>query len=467
MDQPRTPRYRVALLSEHASPLALRGSVDAGGQNTYVDEVSRGLAHQGWSVDVFTRRDDANTPEVVSMAPAVRVVHIPAGPARFLFKDELWPLMPAFRDGITRFASREGLRYDVLHGNFWMSGWVAAELRRQWSIPAVQIFHATGLTKRRHQGPADTSPDGRVAVERAVIAGVDRIIAQCPEEQRELVEDYGADPARIAVIPSGVDTRIYRPVARDEARRRIGLATSGPVVVYVGRMVPRKDVRNVVRALAHYAATYESGSDEPVVLLLVGGETREPDPRATPEIGELQRLAAELGVSDRLCFAGKRQAEEIRYYYAAGDVVVTTPWYEPFGLTPLEGQACGRPVIGSAVGGITSTIADGVTGLLVPPRDPAALAAALHRLLCDPVLCERMGRAARARVEREFTWPLVAARTAALYNELLATRGPTPQHAQRQRGRQPRPADTREDSLPVGPRVTATSADAIGAQGWQ
>lgn len=461
----RARTHRVAFLSEHASPLALRGSVDAGGQNTYVDEVSRHLARRGWVVDVFTRRDDGKLPEVVPLAPGVRVVHVPAGPAHYTFKDELWPLMPAFRDGISRFASREGLRYDVLHGNFWMSGWVAAQLRREWGVPAVQIFHATGLTKRRHQGTADTSPDGRIAVEREVIAGVDRVIAQCPEEQRELVGDYGADPARVAVIPSGVDTRVFRPVARDEARRRIGLPTSGPVVVYVGRMVPRKDVRNVVRALAQYVATYESGGDEPVLLLLAGGETRDPDPRATPEIGELQRLAADLGVAERVHFTGKRQPEELRYYYAAGDVAVTTPWYEPFGLTPLEGQACGRPVIGSAVGGITYTIADGVTGLLVPPRDPEALAAALQRLLRDPALRERMGRAARARVERKFTWLMVAARTAALYGELLASPGPAQEAAQRRCRRQSSSVASSVDVLPVGPYV-ASPADEMGGQGW-
>jgi glycosyltransferase involved in cell wall biosynthesis len=157
-------------------------------------------------------------------------------------------------------------------------------------------------------------------------------------------------------------------------------------------------------------------------LLLVGGETREPDPARTPEIGELQRLATELGIADRVRFAGKQQPDVLRYFYSAGDVAVTTPHYEPFGLTPLEAMACGRPVIGSAVGGITYTIADGETGFLVPPRDPEALAACLQRLLAQPELRARMGRAARARVERDFTWPTVATRTAALYQTLLESR---------------------------------------------
>jgi glycosyltransferase involved in cell wall biosynthesis len=169
----------------------------------------------------------------------------------------------------------------------------------------------------------------------------------------------------------------------------------------------------------------EKGADStlpPATLMIVGGETVEPDAEATPEIGELQRLAAERGVSERVRFIGKRQANELRYYYCAGDVAVTTPWYEPFGLTPLEAMACGRAVIGSAVGGITYTIKDGETGLLVPPRNPEALAASLSELLSHPERCKQMGQAARKRVEREFTWSIVAMRTAALYETVLAER---------------------------------------------
>ncbi|HST90060.1 MAG TPA: glycosyltransferase [Ktedonobacterales bacterium] len=415
--QGREPR-RIAFLSEHASPAALRGGVDAGGQNVYVDEVSRHLARLGYAVDVFTRRDSPELPDVLEWAPGVRIVHLEAGPAAYVFKDELWPHMPAFRDAFSRFARRDGARYDLLHGNFWMSGWVAVELGARMDVPVAQIFHATGLTKRRHQGAADTSPAGRIGVERAIVRRADRLIAQCPSERSELIADYGADPAKIAVIPSAVNTSVFRPMPREEARRRIGLETDGPVVVYVGRMLPRKDVRNIVRALA--LLVRERGVL--VTLLLVGGESAEPDAAATPEIGVLRALAAELGITEYVRFAGKRQADELRYYYCAGDVAVTTPWYEPFGLTPLEGMACGRPVIGAAVGGIPFTIADGETGYLVPPRDPAALAERLCALLADVALRERMGLAARVRVEREFTWPLVAERTAALYEALLTGR---------------------------------------------
>lgn len=407
----------VAFVSEHASPLARLGGQDAGGQNVYVDEVSRNLGRLGLRVDVFTRRDDPALPAVVEWAPGVRVVHIDAGAPRFQVKDTLWPLMPRFLAGIEAFAQHTDVSYDVVHGNFWMSGWVAVELAQAWGIPAVQIFHAMGKTKQLHQGDADTSPAERIVAEMGVVERVDRLIAQCPSEQRELVEAYAADPSKVSVIPSAVNIDTFRPVPQAEARARIGLGPDELVVAYVGRMLPRKDVRNVVRAMA----LLQQRMDQPVRLLLVGGETVEPDPRTTPEIGVLQQLASELGIADQVLFTGKRQGDALRDYYSAGDIAVTTPWYEPFGLTPLEGMACGRPVIGSAVGGITFTIDDGVTGLLVPPRDPAALAQRLEELLRDPARRARMGHAARRRAEEYFTWSTVAERTAALYEHMLST----------------------------------------------
>jgi glycosyltransferase involved in cell wall biosynthesis len=411
---------RIAMISEHASPVALLGGVDAGGQNVYVDAVSRGLVDHGYETDVFTVRAHPAQSKIVARAPGVRVITLPAGPATAREKDALWPHMPAFRDAILCFGRTEGRRYDLVHGNFWMSGWVAAELGRSWSVPVVQIFHATGITKAREQGPVDTSPAERIEVEREVVQTVDRLIAQCPAEEEELLRDYGARPERVVLIPSAVDTDRYRPVDQREARQRLGLDPAVELIVYVGRVIPRKDIRNVVRALAWIVQRRQADGERPPALLIVGGETEHPDPVATPEIGVLRTLAAELGVGDQVLFAGRRQPDTLHLWYSAADVAVTTPWYEPFGLTPLEAMACGTPVIGSRVGGIAFTVADDETGYLVPPRKPEALAERLDCLLRDPAVRQRMGRAGRARVVRLFARPRVAARTVALYDELLA-----------------------------------------------
>jgi glycosyltransferase involved in cell wall biosynthesis len=244
-------------------------------------------------------------------------------------------------------------------------------------------------------------------------------VVQCPNERSELLTDYDAQPGKLVMIPGAVNLRSFYPVERAEARRFVGLPQDGHVIVYVGRLLPRKDIRNIVRALA-CLLKQNALDNEPLTLLVVGGETEDADPRQTPEIGAVQQVARELGVLDHVRFVGRRQTDCLRYYYSAGDVAVTTPWYEPFGLTPLEAMACGRPVIASAVGGITYTVVDGQTGLLVPPREPEALAASLSELLANPARRLRMGKAGRQRAEQEFTWPLTALRTATLYESLLA-----------------------------------------------
>jgi glycosyltransferase involved in cell wall biosynthesis len=423
----------IAFLSEHASPTAALGGQDAGGQNVYVDELSRQLGALGHRVDIFTRAS-GSSPTKEPLAPGVRLIGLPVGPPGPLAKDQLWLRMPEFLDALTRFVERDGARYDLAHGNFWMSGWAAMRLRQQLGLPAVQIFHALGKTKQRFQGADDTSPLGRIAVELDVVRQADRLIAQCPSERGELIRDYAASPDKIALIPAAVNIQRFRPVARDEARRRLGLPLDDFLIVYVGRVLPRKDIGNLVAGLARLRSLMREqgrafgerspGAPAQPRLLVVGGETAEPDPIATPEIGALQALAEQLGVADLVQFAGKRQPDQLRDYYGAADVAATTPWYEPFGLTPLEAMACGRPVVGSAVGGLTYTIQDGLTGALVPPRDPDALALRLYQLYVHPELRAEIGHAARARVEREFTWPLVAQRTAALYQALLEEQQP-------------------------------------------
>jgi len=410
---------RIAFISEHASPLACLGSADAGGQNIYVDELSRHLGERGYLIDVFTRRDCSELPEVVDVVPGVRVVHLDAGPREFCAKDELWPYMPAFRDSLLNFMQQNETHYDLVHGHFWMSGWVATELQRLCGMPGVQHFHALGQTKKRHQGSADTSPRERIQIEKAIVRKVTRVIAQCPYERSELLNEYAARPERVVLIPGAVNLELFYPVDRAEARQSINLNQDGYIIVYVGRLLPRKDIRNVVYALAHLLRQYDT-ADTPITLLIVGGETEDADPQRTPEIGEIQRLARELGVCEHVHFVGKRQPEILRHYYCAGDVAVTTPWYEPFGLTPLEAMACGRPVIGSAVGGIPYTVLDGQTGLLVPPRDPQALAASLYEMLIHAERRKRMGEAGRRHIEREFTWPRTALRIAMLYETLAA-----------------------------------------------
>jgi len=406
---------KIAIVSDHASPLAAAGGVDSGGQNIYVAQVARNLAELGYTVDVFTRRDAPDQPEVQPWGRGVRVVHVPAGPARFVRKEDLLPLMEDFCAYVCSFTRREG-GYDLVHANFFMSGLVAIKLKQRFDIPFVVTFHALGRVRRQHQGDADQFPVERLAIEDTLVAEADAIVAECPQDKTDLVTLCRADPRKIAIIPCGFDAGEFWPIARRFARRTLGLDADERVVVNVGRMVPRKGVDNAVRGIARLARAFGVRTR----LLVVGGNSDLPDPALTPEIGRLRAIAEEERVADRVIFTGRRSRELLKIYYSAADVFVTTPWYEPFGITPLEAMACGTPVVGSAVGGIKHSVLDGLTGYLVPANDPDALATRLADLYASPGRMREFGRNAVRRVNASFTWQRVSGSLASLYEHVAA-----------------------------------------------
>ncbi|GAA4023859.1 glycosyltransferase family 1 protein [Allokutzneria multivorans] len=391
---------RVAMISEHASPLAALGGIDAGGQNLHVAELSAALTRLGHETTVYTRRDDPDLPEVVRAPQGYDVVHVEAGPAKFVPKDELLPYMGEFGDVLRRHWTRE--RPDVAHAHFWMSGLATLLATRDLGVPFVQTFHALGVVKHRYQGSADTSPSERLAVERLLCRTADRIVATCTDEVFELVR-MGISRNRVSVVPCGVDLSTFSPTGpvadRGQEHR----------VVTVGRLVPRKGVDTAISALARVSDTE----------LVVAGGPRQEDLKRDREVRRLLAHAKRLGVRDRVSFLGQVSRADMPALLRSADAVVCTPWYEPFGIVPLEAMACGVPVIASAVGGLVDTVVDGVTGTLVPPRDPAALAQAMRSCVNDPVCREEFGTAGRDRAECRYSWDRVASETVRGYERVV------------------------------------------------
>lgn len=401
----------IALISEHASPLATLGSVDSGGQNVYVAHVARQLATMGYRVDVFTRRDHVSQPSVVQWLDGVRVVHVTAGPPLYMPKEDLLPFMDEFARQVIAFARMVPGGYDVMHANFFMSGLVALRVRDELDIPFAITFHALGKVRRQWQGVDDGFSDERFDIEETLVSEADAVIAECRQDRADLCDLYDAAPSRISVVPCGVDPDELSPRPRAVARARLGLPADEFIVLHVGRMVPRKGVDNVIRGLA----SLEREHGIRARLVIVGGNGPDPDPQHTPHIGTLLQVARDEGVADRVQFTGQRQRSELADWYSAADVFATTPWYEPFGITPLEAMGCAIPVVGSDVGGIRDTVADGVTGFLVPPHDPGALAYRLAILYRQEDRRLKMGAAGLARVQRQFTWRHVAEKLVGAY----------------------------------------------------
>ena len=407
---------RIALISEHASPLGIFGGVDSGGQNVYVGQVAKQLAAIGYAVDVFTRRDSPTLPAVVEWHNGVKIIQVNAGPPQCLCKEELLPYMAEFTAFFLNWIEGEG-QYDLIHANFWMSALVAAQIKQQLKIPFVVTFHALGRVRRLHQGQADQFPDERFAIEDRIVREADFIIAECPQDREDLISLYGADPKRIKIIPCGFDPTEFWQISKTQARAILGLPTHERIVLQLGRMVPRKGVDNVIRGFAHLLKQVEAR------LLIVGGESQTPDWQMTPEIGRLSAIAASLGMAEKVTFIGRRGREVLKYFYSAADIFVTTPWYEPFGITPVEAMACGTPVIGSEVGGIKFTVKDGETGYLIPPNAPEMLGDRLAFLYQHPSLLHLFGRQA-LRHATQFTWSKVTSAIAALYEDVLAAKIP-------------------------------------------
>jgi glycosyltransferase involved in cell wall biosynthesis len=406
---------RIAMVSEHASPLAVLGGVDAGGQNVYVAALSQELARRGAEIVVHTRRDDPTVPRRVELAPRVVVDHVDAGPAARIPNpiDSLLPYMDEFADALAVQWQRQ--RPDVVHAHFWMSGRASLAAAAPFGIPVVQTFHALGVVKRRHQGAKDTSPPERIPEERTIATRAERIVATCTDEVFELLR-LGADRQRVAVVPCGVNLSLFRPdgpvAPRTPGRRR---------VVCVTRMVERKGVGNVIEALAEVPDT------ELVVACGPPAEALNGD----PEYRRLVALAESVGVRDRVRFTGRLERGDVPPLLRSADLVACVPWYEPFGIVPLEAMACGVPVVGSAVGGLLDTVVDDVTGVHVPPRRPDRIAAALRELLADEDRRSRLGRAGAERARSRYGWGRVADGVLSVYGDVLAQRSRAVEEAAR------------------------------------
>jgi D-inositol-3-phosphate glycosyltransferase len=391
---------RIAMMSEHASPLAAVGGVDAGGQNVHVAALAESLAMRGNDVVVYTRRDAPDLPDSVEIAPGVTVDHLDAGPAEPIGKDALPPYLPLLARELAERLCAE--RPSVLHAHFWMSGQVALQAARAVGIPMLQTFHALGTVKRRWQGDADTSPRHRIQVERTLAHGVARIIATCTDEVREIVS-LGGDRARIDVVPSGVDVDRFRPDGAVASRTR------RPRLLSVGRLVPRKGVDDAIAALCWV----------PDAELIIAGGPEASQVRVDPETQRLRDCAARRGVLDRVRFIGRVPRAELPALIRSSDLVVCMPWYEPFGIVPIEAMACGVPVVGSAVGGLLDTVIDQVTGVLLPPRQPRTLGEAVQALLADPIRRSALGRAGAERARAYYDWSRLAGITERSYLRAL------------------------------------------------
>jgi D-inositol-3-phosphate glycosyltransferase len=405
----RGAQRRIAVIAMHASPTASLGQSANGGMNVYVREVCNAFSDRGIATDVFTRKQSPDDPAVEVLAPLSRVVYLPAGIG--LDKYSLYNEVPWFAAKVREFASADNVSYDLLYSHYWLSGEVACLLRPELSTAWAHIAHTLGLVKNRTLATgALPEPPLRIHVEGEIAQQADLLIASTADEANELVSLYHADPAHISVVEPGVDLTTFQPIARSEARRKIGYGP-GRLLLFVGRLERLKGVEVAIRALA----LLRDRQPDELRLLVLGEDSRDVD---ESEKERLKAVASSLGVRDRVDFVGSVAHDELPFFYSAADVCVMPSYSESFGLVALEAQACGLPVVGSTVSGLRSVVRDGSSGYLLDTHDPAVYAERIGRLLAEPELAEQMGRHGR-ELAQKFSWTRTADRLEDLFEDAI------------------------------------------------
>lgn len=406
-------RRRLALFSIHGDPLLPLGSEEAGGQNVYVREVARNLAEHHVDVDVFTRGRTCTRPEVHDLGPA-RVIRLPAGPTGFISRNNLFSHLPEFLKNVESYARWSGNRYDVVHTNYWLSGWVGLQLAERWAVPHVHTNHSLGLVKYQSEVALPPHARQRIRVETQIVARSNRIVATSPQERDILHRSYQGE-GRVTIVPCGVDQRIFKPRNRKESRMALGLPRDVPLLAYAGRFDPGKGIETLIEALA---ILNRQGSCH---LVLAGGF--DPEGPDAAEFSRIVRRVDDLGLTNRTTFLGRVDSSRLAAVYSAADICVIPSHYESFGLVAIESMGCGTPVVASRVGGLQYAVQDGESGYLVAPRDPEAFARACSKVIADPGLRQRLSARGVQRVHHAFTWEAVAAQLDTLYLKIRQERG--------------------------------------------
>lgn len=409
---------RIAMLSVHTCPLATLGGKETGGMNVYVRDLSRELGRRGLHVDIFTRDQNPAIPQVRELDAGVRVIHLPAGPRAPYNKNLVFDHLPEFTDNLLAFAESESVQYDLVHSHYWLSGWVAYELKKRWGTPFIHMFHTLGHMKNAvAASPAERESQRRMDVETQIMGWANRLVAANPLEKAQMAWLYGAEPGRVQVIPAGVDTNLFYPIPLDAARKKLNIPGDRRLLLFVGRIEPLKGIETLFRAIAILAQQTPCLCDD-ICVSVIGGEGENTEATRSMEEERLRKLREELGLEKLVTFLGSKAQDTLPYYYSAAYAVIVPSYYESFGMVAVEAMACSTPVIASKAGGLMYTIQDGITGFLFPANSPEALAEKLCLLLDEPEVRDAMGTNAHQWAQR-FSWPTVADEIVALYGEVL------------------------------------------------
>jgi D-inositol-3-phosphate glycosyltransferase len=407
---------RIATLMVHTSPLDQAGTGDAGGMNIYVIEAAQNMAAMGVKVDIFTRRTDADIADVVEVSPGVRVIQLNVGPISGVTKEQLPTFIPALSAEFKKSLSET--KYDVIHAHYWISGKVAMPVAKELNIPLVHTMHTMARVKNLNLAEGEVpEPMIRVQGETQVVAAADSLIANTDAEAASLVSLYEACPDNVSVVSPGVNLKVFTAGAgKAAAREFVGLPKDAHIITFVGRIQPHKGPEVLIRSIAEMV--HHSPHLRPKLIVnIIGGASG----ANQSEVERLKELVTWLGIDDVVRFAPPVPREDLPQWYRAADLICVPSYSESFGLVALEAQACGTPVVATAVGGLRTAIADGISGVLVDGHDPRAWSSVLARLIQDP---QRRVLLSMGAIEHasHFGWDATSRGTLDIYDRVLSER---------------------------------------------
>ena len=401
----------------HTSPLDQAGTGDAGGMNIYVCESANQMAAQGIKVDIFTRRANNDHPDIVDLGNGVRVIHLNVGPVDGVTKEQLPKLIPELSQAF-KIALTSGDKYDVIHSHYWISGKVAMPVADDLNIPLVHTMHTMARVKNLSLAEGETpEPMIRVQGEAQVVAAADALIANTDAEAASLVSLYEACPDNVSVVSPGVNLSMFTVGSGKAAsRKNLDLPADALLITFVGRIQPHKGPEILIRSIAEMVS-HSPALRPKLQTLIVGGASG----ANGSEVDRMKELVQWLGISDVVHFAPPVGREGLADYYRASDLVCVPSYSESFGLVALEAQACGTPVVASAVGGLRTAVADGISGVLVDGHDPRAWSSVLARLLQEP---QRRVLLSMGAIEHasHFGWDATSRGTLDIYDQVLTAR---------------------------------------------
>lgn len=410
---------RVAVLSVHSCPLAALGGKETGGMNVYVRELSREMGRKGWQVDVFTRSQNPHISRIVSLGKNARVIHLPAGPEIPVPKTKILRFLTDFIKNLEEFTLQDKISYNLIHSHYWLSGWVGQKLKEKWSLPLLHMFHTLGFLKEAaKKNRKEKESKERLRIEKQIMKKADYLITSTPWEKEQIVFFNNVDPAKIKVIPCGVDLGLFKPIPMGKAKRFLGLSNEKEFILYVGRIDAIKGIDILIRAFdyimkRHLRRTKELG------LIIIGGEVDLTNREENQEWQRLRRMVENLGLQERIAFWGPQRQDLLPYFYSAAQALILPSRYESFGMVALEAMACGTTVIASDVGGLPFTIKDGENGFLIPQGDWVCLAEKILEVVEDRELRKRIRQKSLKKI-KDFAWPIITQKVLSLYDSLIA-----------------------------------------------